>query len=192
MVDDVIDPPPWKTVVPFFRSVRLYTTNSQIEVAVTVNQLLRLQSFCATSVTGYPMAYAIRLKRLRIWGTPAVSNTLSTINVEWNAGTTGFLLDGVSVSDTSLSTTRPAYISTRPPVESLGSWYQAAPSGATNELFSYTCGTGSIIQVDYDWVPNFTESAGTVFTINATTVGTIFAQNWSATVVVMSPLTSQF
>lgn len=185
-------PPPWKTVVPFFRSVRLITTAAQAEFPVTVNQILRLQSFAATTTLAYPIAYAIRLKRVRMWGSPAVANAPSSVYIEWNAGSTGFLLDGVSVSNTSVSTTRPAYIVSRPPTESLGSWYQAGVSGGTNELFQFTCVTGTMIQVDYDWVPNFTEPALASFAITSYTVGTVFAQNWSATITCVAPLNSQF
>jgi len=119
-----------------------------------------------------------------------MSPTLATnvsATVEWNAGSTGFLMDGVSVAATSSSTTEYAHLSTRPPVDSLAGWYQAGPTGATNVIFSMSAPAGAIIQVDYDWVPNFTEAS--YGTLSATsTLGTIGCRAWSANILPLPPL----
>jgi len=186
-------PPQWRAVASMYRSVRLGATANQTEVDVTVNNILCLQTMCTSANLVYSLAYAIRLKRVRIWFTsPTVATSISS-TLEWNAGSTGFLLDGVSVAATTMSTTEPVCLDARPPTESLGGWYQAGPSGATNVLFSYSAPAGSVIQVDYDWVPNFTEA---VYRSNATvatgTVGTLYCLGWASTVLALPPLNSIF
>ncbi len=186
-------PPQLKTVIPFSRSVRLLASAAVVEgtPAITVNDLLRLQSMAVTTTLAYPIAYAVRIRRFRMWFTaPAASAVAVTASVEWNAGATGFLLDGVSVSATTMSSTEVCLLDTRPPTESVGSWYQAGVTGGTNEILSFTCPDDTLIQVDYDWVPNFTEPALGSFSITGGTVGTVFGKSWSPALVPVSPLNS--
>jgi len=184
-------PPEWRAVVPLHRTVRLGVVANQPETDITVAQLARLQSF-AISTTGVQiLTYAIKIKRLDIWFCSPSAGTNISATVEWNAGSTGFLMDGVSVAATSSSTTEYAHLSTRPPVDSLASWYQATVTGLTNILFSMSAPAGAIVQVSYDWVPTWTEAgSGSVVTVSGAVAGTMYAVGWNTNILALPPLNS--
>jgi hypothetical protein len=185
-----MQPPPWKAQEPFSRSVRLGVVANQAETDITVNQILHCQTVVTSATTCVSLAYAVRLRRVQVWFVaPTLASNVSS-TVEWNAGSTGFLLDGVSVAATSSSTTEYGHLSTRPPTDSLGGWYQAGPSGATNIIFSMSAPAGAIIQVDYDWVPNFTEASYGTLSTTAGVLGTIGCRAWNANILALPPLNS--
>lgn len=127
-----------------------------------------------------------------MWAAVNAAGATTSIALEWNAGATGFLMDGVAVSDQSVSASRPAYLTSTPPTESLGSWYQAGVTGDSNILFSITCPGGTLIQIDYDWVMNSGEPnvSATGYVIVGGTQGNVYAQNPSATIQVALPINS--
>lgn len=184
------DPPPWKAVQPFSRTVRLGVVANQSETDITVNQILHCQTVVTTSTTTTSLAYAIKLKQVKIWFTAPTLGSNVSATVEWNAGSTGFLMDGVSVAATSSSTTEYGHLRTKPPIRSLGGWYQAGPSGSTNTLFSMSAPAGAIIEVDFDWVPNFTEAIYGSLSTTAGVVGTIGCRAWNNNILVLPPLNS--
>lgn len=184
-------PPQWKAVVPLNRKVRLGVVANQPETDITVAQFARLQTFAVTTTGVQIMTYAVKVKRVDIWFTSPTAGTNVSATVEWNAGSTGFLMDGVSVAATSSSTTEYAHLSTRPPVDSLAGWYQATVTGLTNILFSLSAPAGAIIQVSYDWVPNFTEAGnGSTITVTTAVVGTLYAVGWNTNILALPPLNS--
>lgn len=190
---DPTKPPALQCNKPISRSIQLSTSAAQSDVPFTVNQMLKLQLMCVSTTLGYSLAYAIRIRRVRLWAAANALGATTTVAVEWNAGSTGFLLDGVSASDTTVSSTEPAYVDTRPPRNSLASWYQAGTTGGTNELFSITCPGGTLIRIDYDYVLNTTEPAFSGgFAITAGVQGLLVAVNPSSTIVVNVPLNSIF
>jgi len=67
----------------------------------------------------------------------------ATCSVEWASQSNA---NNLEVSDTSVSVMRPAHIFTRPPAQSLASFWQS-PGIADNQLFNIIAPTGSIIDV---------------------------------------------
>lgn len=186
-----LDPPPLRLVQPCSRTITWNATAGLIDFDITVNHLLRSLAVCSGTTSAYPVAYAVRMKKIRMWSTWQ-SSPLGNVAVEWNAGASGFLMDGVSVSDQSTSPARPARLSSRPPTESLGSWYQAGVTGGTNILCSITCSANTIIYIDYDYVPNLTEPGLAIFAVTAGVAGLVFAQHPSASLNVNPPLNALF
>jgi hypothetical protein len=183
-------PPEWRAVHPIHRKVRLGVVADQTEVDLTVNQIVFLQSTANSTTTVVPWAYAVRMKKITIWFMTNALGTNKSATVEWNAGATGFLLDGVSVAATSSSTTEYSILTTRPPTESLGGWFQAVLSGGTNVLFSYSAPAGAIIEVSYDWVPNWSEVSTGSLSATAAVSGVNYARAWSSNVLALPPLNS--
>jgi len=97
-----------------------------------------------------PIAQAFRLKRVSIWSPPAAQGSNATAAVEFVGGATG-LYGNREFSDTSVSTSQPAYVSCRPPKDSAASMWQD-PTVANNILFNITCGAGSIVDVEMDYI----------------------------------------
>jgi hypothetical protein len=189
LVEDSIDPPKWFDCEPIHRVVRLASISAATEFDVTMLMIARLQSMYATAATAFPLASAIRMKYVKLWGVAQTNQTTASVAVEWNAGSTGFLLNSTSVSDTTVSIDRPAYIKATPPKQSLASWYQSYLTGFTNVLFTITVPAGCLIEIAYDWVLNSTEAALAVFVPAAAgSAGLVFAQVWSANFVVLTPL----
>lgn len=185
------DPPQWRAVTPLSRKVRLGVIADQAEVGITASSILFFQCMATSATQVYTLAYAVRIKKLSIW---FMSNALSTnknATVEWNAGSTGFLMDGVSVAATSSSTTEYSRLVTRPPTDSLASWYQGGPNSLNNELFSFSAPAGAIIEVSYDWVPNFTEAAVSgAATVSGATTGIVYCRGINTNLLALPPLNS--
>ncbi len=182
--------PQWKAVVPQHRSVRYGVVANQGETDILVRYILYAQCLATTSTAVSPLAFAIRMKRIRIWFTSPTVGTSISATVEWNAGSTGFLLDNVSCAATTMSTTEPACLDTRPPTESLGSWYQGGTTSTTNVLFAMSAPAGAIVQIDYDWVPNFTEATFSSVTVSGAVVGTLYCLGWNTNILALPPLNS--
>ncbi len=183
-------PGPWKAVTPYSRKVRLGVVANQAETEITVRNILNLQVLAQSSTGVNSLAYAVRLKKLRIWFTSPTVGTSISSTIEWNAGSTGFLMDGVSTSATTMSTTEPCLLVSRPPTQSLASWYQAGVSGSTNALFSLSAPAGAVIEVSYDWVPNFTEASFNTTTVTGATAGTLYCVGWNSNILALPPLNS--
>jgi hypothetical protein len=189
LVEDDIDPPRWLSCSPIHRVMRLGVTAAKTEFDFTVLMLCRFQSMVVvSSTTAYSLASAVRVKWVKMWGVTSAIQTSASVALEWSAGSTGFLLNDTSVSDTTVSTTRAAYIKCKPPRQSLASWYQSYVQGGTNNLFTITCPAGAVIDIAYDWVLNSTEPANVTFTPTALAAGTVFAQNPDTNIVVLTPL----
>lgn len=185
------DPTLWRPVTPLSRKVRLGVIADQAEVGITAQTIFFFQCMASGSTTVYTLAYAVRIKKISIW---FMSNALSTnknATVEWNAGSTGFLMDGVSAAATSSSTTEYSRLVTRPPTDSLGSWYQGGPNAMGNELFSFSAPAGAIVEVSYDWVPNYTEAAvSTALTVSGATTGIVYCRGVNTNILALPPLNS--
>lgn len=163
---------------------------NQSETDITIRNILNLQVMATGATAVNSLAYAVRLKRIQVWFTSPTLATSISSTLEWNAGATGFLLDGVSVSATTSSTTEYAYLNTRPPVDSLAGWYQAGVSGSTNVIFSLSAPAGAIIEVSYDWVPNFTEASFSTTTVSGASAGNLYCVGWNSNILALPPLNS--
>jgi len=183
-------PPQWRAQQKLRRSVRWGVVANQAETDFTINQLLYAQCVVVSATTCVSLAYAVRIRRVRIWFTSPTLATSISSTLEWNAGSTGFLMDGVSVAEVTNSTTEPACLDARPPVDSLASWFQSGPTGGTNVIFSFSAPAGAIIQCDYDWVPNFTEISYGTLSTTAGVLGTLGCRAVNSNILALPPLNS--
>jgi hypothetical protein len=191
---DRFQPPQLLLVRNYFRSVNLVTSGAQTDFDFTQGTIAQLLMVCATSTLAYPVCYSIKLKRVRIWSAANALGATTTIVLEWNAGSTGFIANDYTITDTTMSSTIPCYISSRPPANTLAAWNSASGGGATgtnNVLFSVTCPGGSIIRIDYDYMLNLTESnVANSVAISGGSQGQIVARNPSSSIIVAAGLNS--
>lgn len=183
-------PPKWVAVSPYFRKVRFGLVANQTETDFTVRNLLYAQCVAQSSTILSPLAYAIRLKRVQIWFQSPTLGSNITSTIEWNNAGTGFLGTGTSVSETNSSTTDFVCLDSTPPDQTLSSWYQAGVTGATNVIFSFSAPAGAIMQIDYDWVGNFTEAAYETQSTSGAVAGTLYCRAVNANVLALPPLNS--
>ncbi len=181
-------PPVLVATQPIHRSVQLVAAAAQGEFDVLVSYLMFFQCVATSATVVANMTYAVRIKRVRIWFVAPSQNTTTTATIEWNAGSTGFLVHGVSLGIANTSTTEPVCLDSRPPTESLGAWYQGGPTSLTNSLFSCSIPAGGTIQIDYDWVPAFTEQGLGNATVSGAATGTVYCRGMNSNVMPIGPL----
>lgn len=183
-------PPQWSAIQPMSRSVRWSAAADQGETDFTVRNLLYAACSASSTTVLYPLAYACKLKRVQIWFTSSAVGTNKSAELEWNSASTGFLNPGTAVSATSSNPSDWAYLTARPPKDTLGKWYEAGVTGATNVLFSFSLPAGGIIQADFDWVPNVGEAVYESQTSSGLVTGTIYCRNINANIAALAPLNS--
>jgi len=92
------------------------------------------------------MAACVRIRKLEMWAAPASQGAAATCSVDWfGSGNT----PNLEISDTTLSVSRNAYVNSKPPRNSLASFWQKA-SG--NVLCTLICPADTIIDVTMDVV----------------------------------------
>lgn len=120
----------------------------------------------------YAIAATVKLRSIRIWTPPASQGSTATCSVNWFGGPQS---PNTAISDTTMSVTVPAKISTRPPPKSLASFW--VTEATSTDLFDITAPSGSVIDVSLSFI--FTDSiVGT--SINSTVVGKSIGQIYYA------------
>ncbi len=173
------------------RSIRLQATAAQADFDITVRMLASFLSMATSSTVAYPLPYSVRVKKVKMWAWSSVLGSSATIALEWNTSSTFTVSNNMSVQNTTFSTTEPAWLVSTPPKNSLCSWWLGTAFG-TQVAFSISCPQGTVIEIDYDYTLDATEPANSPIAITGGTVGTLFAQNPSATLSVPAPWNSYF
>ncbi len=182
--------PQWQVIKPESREVRLSAIAAQAEFDFTVSTLMFFQCVATSATVVANLAYAVRLRRVRIEFTAPSQNTTTTATLEWNAGATGFLVPNTSVSVANTSTTEKVILDTRPPTQTLSGWYQGGSTALTNVLFSCSIPAGGVIVFDYDWVPNFTEVSLGNATVTGASTGVMYCRGINTNILALPPLNS--
>lgn len=161
---------------------------------ISIYDIVRLPGFmAATTTSGYNLAVAVRLRKMRIWGFVATAGTPVTVSLQKagiDSSGNDFNDSFSRKSDTSVSFDRPAYIEMN--------FEQFTPSGAfhTNaavdgNVVNITCPAGAIVDFHYTYVMNYANAAPTAIVLVGANVGTLYhktilgsliAQNVNATV----------
>jgi hypothetical protein len=182
--------------IPSIRPEVVYTrVNRYTCTAALTNQifdnvdLLGSWVMAATTVLGYPLAAAVRLDRVSLYGCLTTIGTPVTVSLEWTASANGGdFAPNTSISDTSTSVSQLAYISSRPPARSTnGFWWDAASTAQTSTLFSFTAPIGTVVDLHYSFVLATTEPAGSGIVLVAATVGTTYIRTAVANLVAVAP-----
>ncbi len=112
---------------------------------------------------------SVRVHRVSIWAPPASQGASSTCSVEW-ATDTGIRM--VEVSDTTVSTARPAHVSSKPPAGSFAWFWIGTQAGTT--VMRLNAPIGSIIDVHCTHVLLDTQAAGGSLAVAAGTLGALY------------------
>jgi hypothetical protein len=137
----------------FFRRFTLVNqTGASSDLAFSVAGLLdMLGGVCADATTAYAVSYAMKLKRVQLWGSAPSSGGVSTAAIDWVATQQNSSPQKI-VSDVSTSVDHVPYISTRPSPNTLGAfWYNYETSVV---LFRVTTSGQAIMVIDVDFVLN--------------------------------------
>jgi len=121
-----------------------FVSTSGTATAVTGQSLLGALGVFPTIANSTVAAIfgSVRIKNLEMWTTTATLGSAVTCSVEWAGSATNS--GDIEISDTSVSTASPAHINSRPPKNSLASFWSTATTG---QLFVLTAPAGTIIDV---------------------------------------------
>ncbi len=149
---------------------RFSASNAQVAVPIEDTDLIGVMGgVCSVlNSTFTPMFNSVKVKCIEIWAPLASVGTPTSCAIEWT-GTANS--PNVEVSDTTVTATFPAYIKTRPPKNSLASFWQVASSTA---LCLITCPQGSIIDVTLSGIMNDNEANSTSIGITSGVVGKVY------------------
>lgn len=145
-----VHPPPFQPSFVLKKKIR-FKAVAAATTTLTFNDLYDLWCVAATATSAYRLASAIRVKKIEIWGPMAADLVPVTVNIDWIGSTTsGSFGKSNRVSDTSMGSSEPAHILTRPPPGSqIAQWLTG---GSTTTMCSLTYPAGSVIDLSYDIV----------------------------------------
>lgn len=158
--------------------IRYSATGSLANNSITIFALLTIPGIMATTSTlGFPLAVAVRLRKMRIWGFVATAGTPVTVALQKSgidSSGNDFNDAFTRISDTSVSFDRPAFIEVN--------FDQYTPSGSfhTSEnvdgnLVNITCPAGAIVDFHYTYIVNYANAVpASGYTLVAATAGTIY------------------
>ncbi len=166
-----IDPPRFQSITALTRRYR-WTANSSFNASITQQDLLLSAGMVCTVVntTCVPLAAAFRLHRISVWGCPGTAAAASTVSVRWVSASNS---PSKEVSNTAMTTSRPAYLTTRPPAGS-SAWFELGYV-ASIAVFGLTVPAGGVVEIDIThWF--YDTGSAAVFTqgVAAGTLGVLY------------------
>lgn len=134
----------------FKRRLRFRNSNAgEVLTTLRSDELFNSCGMIAEGFSRYPIAFAVKVRRITIWGAPKsdTSGAFSQIDVDWHNSTS--FASGKKYTDCSISNAHPAYLTCKPPPNSVCNlWMQSTgiqyceirvPEGAIIDLdVSYT------------------------------------------------------
>lgn len=147
-----------------------FTATSAGTYVITDTALLGASGTMCTTVNAFVQSFfqSVKIQKIEVWGAPAAQGSNSTVSVEWF----GFgNSPNIEFSDTTLSVTKNAHVSCRPPAQSLASFWQKATG--TN-LFTIVCGANAIIDIVLDTILSDEETVPTAIVVATGVVGHVY------------------
>jgi len=134
-----IRPAPFRANVEH-RHVFRFTSTNATSASMTDNEILTAAGVIATSATvGAAIHSSFKIHRVTIWSPPASQGASTTCSLNW------VQVVEREISDTSVSTAVPAYLTSVPPAGSQAAFWN---SNQGTTLFSMVAPVGSIIDID--------------------------------------------
>lgn len=151
LVREIISHPPQINGIELRHGVTLrYRATAAVANNITFQNLLDTILVATTAVAGTCMFQTVRVRRVRIWGMPAVGAT-SSVSVEFSGVTAGIVGDQAIHTDTSMGV-QPAHVDARPSRKSLAADYQLNSAAIA---FAITGPAGSVIDVELSFRSQF-------------------------------------
>jgi len=152
---EIISHPPQITGIQLKHSatLRYRATAAFLPTAITFQNLLDTMLVATTATAGSDLFQTVKIRRVRIWGMPAVGGSAS-VSVEYSGLTAGIVGDQQIHTDTSMGV-QPAHVDARPSAKSLASDYQLSSAAIA---FSISGPAGSVIDVELSFRSQFAVS----------------------------------
>ncbi len=136
--------------------------------SITFANLLDTMLVATTTVNGVDLFQAVKVKRVSIWGMPAIGSS-ATVSLEYAGTAAGFVGDQIIHTDTSMGV-QPAHVSAAPGKRSLAAFFQVS---SANTAMAIAGPAGSVIDVQCVFKSQFINANGSAAqALVAATVGT--------------------
>ncbi len=128
--------------VSFSHTYRFVSTSGTSTVITPTSVLCAAGTVCTVvNSTCTSFFGSFKINRVSIWTPPASQGSSATCSVTWNGNANS---PNKEISDTTVSVSRPAHVSTTPPPQSVAAFWQTPGTG---NLFTIVAPTGSIIDI---------------------------------------------
>lgn len=156
----------------YTRVIRYIAASALSKQAFKPSDLLKMMVITVnTSATAYQIMQAIRLRRISIYfvaSTGDFGGTSNYIDFAWSGGTNA--PDNL-ITDRGTAT-KPACIKVVPPRGTIADmWFDANSTAFGNTLFTISCPTDTIIDIDFEWIQSNANSATVTLSGAASTTG---------------------
>lgn len=145
-----IHPQPFQSSIYLKKRIR-FKAVAAATTALAFNDLQDLLCVAATTTSAFRLADAVRIKKIEMWGPMAQDLVPVTVSVDWTGSTSiGGFGKSNRVSDTSMGSTEPAHLVSKPPADTqIAQWVRGNNNLA---LCSLTYPLGTIIDLSYELV----------------------------------------
>lgn len=149
-----------------------FQTTSAATTSVLIKDLGDLWCVAVNTTSAVQLAEYVRVRKIEMWGPMASSLSPVTVTIDWVGSTTaGTFGKSTRISDTSIGSSEPAHVKSRPPEDSqISEWLSAANTAV---ICSLTYPIGTIIDLTYDIV--IRDDASTLIVTGAVAGATIGA-----------------
>ncbi len=159
-----IRPPQFSPNIQYSHKFRFSASSAKTAYAVTIANLFGVAGVFTKTAnsTVCPVNASFKLTSVSVWGPITATGTPVTVTVEWLGANNSPNKD---VSDTSVTNSFAAYLTTKPPRNSIASFWQVATASST--IFLLTCPSGSVIDVTMNLI--MADQSTALQTVNVTT-----------------------
>jgi len=168
-------PGPFDAAITITKKFRFIATAASTGVTITAEQLLAM--FCVGSGTTTVLSLAIgfRLKKVKVWGPTVAALTPVTVSLQWlsSPAVTSFGGSQKRVSDTSMGSTFPAYITAAPERDTIQAQWLGTFTGVNEQqMFTLAFPANSVVDVSVDY--RITGSQNLTTTVATAVPGTLY------------------
>jgi hypothetical protein len=167
--------------------MRYTCSAAQNGVPITPQRLAwSLGTVCTAGLAGVGIVDTLRVKRVTMYAITPTSGTPATCSVNFISTATN-PTSTVEFSDTTINAAVIASISVTPPKDTLASFWTNALS--TVQLFGITCPSGTILDIDFDYITSDNEfTNAVVYTFAAPVVGAVYYMYLSNNATAFAPV----
>jgi hypothetical protein len=141
---------------PMYTLKRRFIATSAVNGNLSIRDLLNTRIVAVTTILGYPIYRAVRLRKISIWTpltTQGTSVSCTIIPAGIDNGNNSFTDMPEVMTDTTISIDRPAFVSYSPaPIHPAGGWHYSITTDLN--LILVICPTGSTMDLTLDCIDN--------------------------------------
>jgi len=167
------------TITPIWQYVRRYQAVSAVSAALTITDLNNSAIMAVSTILGYPVNRCTRIRRIRIWAPIDVQGTNATVTitpVTVDSANNCFVDLPKTISDTTISVSRPAYVEYRPNIDHpSGGWHNT--NTVNTNLVLLSAPADSIMDIHYEGVLAFAnDPQGYSTVLSGSTAGKMYCR----------------